>query len=478
MAALLRWIRKALLPTVVLIAALQLSSCGDSRPVAPDTLPPEQVADADMALIDLIHRKTETLAEKLDQALPNNATREHTVRLRLRVAEIVLRAKQEQNAVVRLVQLWFWALAFQTHMDEHASASYPGQDALLRKSAAEMIQGADTIVRKVLPDPGFGELRQNLLEAATHGDAFYSIQADQGSVLSQLWSATKLQSILSLPLAPFNALNGIGEGAKGLDRLSTVGDKLISMLGDYPQILELQFQLLAVQMQNQDVPRQALKDLDDITKTAADAVHVLPEEIRKQIEILVQNTGPQQQMLRELVDRTTAMAEAMRGLIDASQKLLAEVKPLLPPPAAAGTPPVPASKPLDLKELAASLAALQAATHELRGLVNDTASGITSTHLQDRARMADAAVRDNIDHISLRILELLVFATLFAAALIVLVRLVHRPRHVPPGLHPPLPPAPAAPAPPSGAAALPGEAASQAGLPEATPAQGPGTSER
>lgn len=406
-------------PASLLIVPLwcALAGCGDQRPAAPPTLPPEQVAAADTALIDLIQRTTTQLALELDRALPSNATREHTVRLRLRVAEIVLRAKEEPNTIERLVQLWFWVLAFQSHMVDHASQNYPGQEPLLRSRARELADGTDKLVHQVIPDPGFTTLRGDLLKAASRGDAFYSIQPDQGSALDQLMSASHLQSLLSLPLAPFNALNGIGEGAKGLERLSDVGDRLITLLGDYPELLQLQMQLLLVQLQGQDLPRQTVADLDHLTQTAQEAVHELPTQIRTQLEQLLQGTMPEQQSLRAMLAQTAQTAEALHGLIDATQRLVTEVKPLLPPPAPPGTVPA-ASKPFDFKELADSLMALQAATRELRGLVKDTSSSLTSTGLDVRARTADAAVRDHIDRISLRIIEVLLLAFALAAVLI------------------------------------------------------------
>ncbi len=320
---------------------LLIASCGnDSRPDVSTSVPPEQVAQADQALSDLIRRKTDQLADALDKALPNNFTREHTVKLRLRICEVLLRAQQESNAVVRMVQLWFWAIAFHSHIFNHTSGVYVGQDDTLRAAATDICKGADEIVKKVLRDPGYSSLKKDLVAAASKGDAFYSIQPDQGSTFGQLMSATHLQSLLALPLAPFNALNGIGEGAKGLDRLSDVGDKLVALINAYPTMMHLQVQMLMLQIQNQDLPKQIGADLDRLTKTAELAVEVArqtPLEVKNQIESLVKETTPEQKNLNDMLDRATKTADSLRGLIESAQQLLVAVKPLLPPPPASGT---------------------------------------------------------------------------------------------------------------------------------------------
>ncbi len=389
-------------------------------------MPPEQVAQADQALEDLIRRKTDSLASALDKALPNNATREHTVHLRLRICEVLLRADQESNAVVRMVQLWFWAIAFHAHIFEHTSGVFPGQDETLRAAATEICKGADEIVKKVLQDPGYSSLKKDLVAAATKGDAFYSIQPDQGSTFGQIMSATHLQSLLSLPLAPFNALNGIGEGAKGLDRLSDVGDKLVALINAYPTMMHLQVEMLILETQNQDLPRQIGANLERLTTTAEQAIVVArdtPLQVKTQIESLVKETLPEQKNLADLLDRATKMSESLRGLIESSQQLLIAVKPLLPPPPASGTVAQP-SKPFDFQDLQKSLVALQSATHELRGLVDDATKSITSPHLEERAKEANQAVSTHVDQISMRVLRVIGAASLLGAVLIVLHRLL------------------------------------------------------
>lgn len=440
------------------IAATRNGPAGSGQEAA-GQIAPEDLGPTLLAFSRRLEGRIDRAAMDIDKADPRNEIRRYTLRLRIRTAEFVGESLGRSNAVVSMVELWYLTVSMEAYYQTgNGKALFGAHQAIAVDAMRKLREEAEGIVQRVLTPERFAALKKEIVEAVGRGELFAAAQIEKSNILADLLSVSHLQSILSIPLAPFDALNGVSKGSDALHQLADVGSRAVELAARYPRLLSWYVEMMAVEIQEQDAARNALSDLHELSLTAKElgqTAKELPARMRVEAGALLEQSRDAQKTTQGTLDRAQATAEALDraarsldGLVKSVDAFMATFRPPpgSPPPAA----PAPGARPFDIRDYTAAIQATEASAHEIKAAV-DALNNVTSApELEKRLHIVlggtDASVekvndnlRELVDHITVRIAQVVVLLAVAGALILLLHRFFHPRRR-------PDPPAPAPPA--------------------------------
>jgi hypothetical protein len=205
-------------------------------------------------------------------------------------------------------------------------------------------------------------------------------------------SSDVLSSVLSLPLAPFHALEGVDTGAAAIQEFNQTARRFASIVQQLPDQVRGQAQLLLYDVEDRDTVVQGLAAFESLA-ASADRASASLEQLPVSLQQTLDGSKGTVAEARQTVEQARALAPALSqtaaSLQQASAAWLAILGPHQPPGAA------PAERPFDLQQWEDALRVLGTTAGQLRGLAEDldrlSASGAVGPAL-DRAFWHAAAL--------------------------------------------------------------------------------------
>ncbi len=436
----------------VTIASTRGGASGDGSAAA-SQIAPEDLGPTLLAFSRRLEGRIDRAAMDIDKAEPRNEIRRYTLRMRIRTAEFVGESLGRSNAVVSMVELWYLTVSMEAYYQTgNGKTVFAAHQAVAVDAMHKLREEAEGIVQRVLTPERFAALKQEIVEAVGRGELFAAAQIEKSNILADLLSVSHLQSILSIPLAPFDALNGVSKGSDALHQLADVGARAVELAARYPRLLSWYVEMMAVEIQEQDAAKNALSDLHELSLTVKElgqTAKELPARMRVEATALLDQSRDAQKTTQGTLDRAQATAEALDraarsldSLVKSVDAFMATFRPL------PGSPPPPApaqgAHPFDIRDYTTAIQATEASAREIRSAV-DALNNVTSApELEKRLHIVlggtDASVekvngnlRDLVDHITVRIAQVVVLLAV-AGALVLLLHRFFRPRkrHDPP----------------------------------------------
>jgi hypothetical protein len=407
--------RLLLLPVIGLLVAcggprqiVQTTSSNDVKPIEAEELRRAIDGFGERILI-----RTVNLADALDAQASSSQLKRRTLNWRLRTADKVFSAQHQANNLIALIELWVW-----TAMVDHTIQASDSTTALgdlaqqARDMSAQLRAEAANLATRALPPELVARLKTDIDKAIEHGDLFTANAAEQQALFDQFLSASRLESLLKLPLAPFNAFGGVSQGAEAVGKLAITADRAVDVLEKYPQTLQWRMHLIALDLEELDTTRAVVANLRSLDATAK----ALPQTLREQAEILLNTSElPQltaQKTLQEVRLASNSLGDTLHAADETIARLDAFIAGFASPPDA---PPKPPGEPFHIQDYAATAVAVESTLHELRAALAD----LQQPALAARAREATATV---IDQLGLRLAQLIGLATIAGLVLIAAAR--------------------------------------------------------
>lgn len=363
---------------------------------------------------DRVVFRTISVADDLDRSSHDPYILRRTLNWRLRTAQTAFHAQHTPNALVALVELWYWTATTASYLESEKVRQELGERAKpLLEDAIAMRDEADALGARALPPDVHVRLRDDIMHAAAKRELFAADSVESAAVLDQFLSATRLEKILAIPLSPFEAFGSVSQGTEAMGQLAVTADRAIDLAEKYPQILQWRMNLVALDIENLGVVKRLEGQLTTLNATAT----TLPVQLREQATILLNDTQSVQATTQKTLQEARAASESMTALMGATQAAIAELDHFidgLNKPADPKAPPPPPSKPSEPFKITDYTAAAETATvlvKELRGALADLQQPELTTKAQ-------AAADATIDRLTMR--ALLLIGVAFTGGLILI----------------------------------------------------------
>lgn len=422
--------------------------------------------------LDRIRNLTTNTAARIQARKPDNNVRRAILMWQLHVQEVCLDTAYRKNLMVALVQTWYWTVSIDRFatVGKGSDLFGPHQADVVAVAHGLAQEGEALAARYIEPKP-FAALKADIDSAAGTGELFTASNEARNAAMDKFLSATRLESLFSIVMSPFDFMSGVGKSSDSLADLTRIADRAVVMAERYPQLISLHLQMAAIEMQEQQAPTKAFEDFHRLAATGeqlGQTVRDMPAQLRAEAQKLLEAGGPAQADARVTLDKVKDAGAALEKAATAIDQGIRSLDAFVAHAKAgdgkqdAGKDAAP-SHPFDIREFTAAAVAIESLAKELRATIADLERGVSdagvngrltalidgrlatarteSERLLDKARddadqllirtraQADAllikATDDGtalIDHLAKRIAQLLGLATALAVVIVLVVR--------------------------------------------------------
>lgn len=421
-----------LLLALVVAAPLGLVACGGTRTVtvggagSDKKLDPQVLRRTVDAFGDRIVSRTSALAESVDRQITDPEIRRRTLLWRLRAAQAAFSAEHNPNPMVALIGLWYLTSATARQYSSPKLAEELGPMAeKVANFANGLREEADALAARAVPAEVHAKLRADIASSVEGRDLFAVDSVETTALMDQLLSVTRLEKLLAIPLAPFELFSGVGDSGKALNELAITANRAVDLAEKYPQVLQWRMGLLLLDIERLGPIQQAQKDLTRLTDTA----ERLPQELRLQLQILLDESGPAQIEAQRTLQEVTAASASLTAMMQSTHDAIGELDRFIDgmkKPADPSQPPSPPGEPFRITDYAETAKAITATMQELRGAIADLQQPalVAKAQAATEAAVARAQVAADatVDRIAWRAVQVIGVAFLAGLALILVAR--------------------------------------------------------
>ena len=436
---------RPLLTLVVVLGLLSSQAPGKKSAGNSASISEEELRAKVQVMADSFSGQLGSLSLRVSADTADNDIRRAVLFLKMRVITIIEAAVDNPSAMTAYLDLW--SLAFQMEVFFENGMEVENATSALGEFRPEYIKffknihgSFETTAASFLPPES---LKQAILGVDEYVRNF-TIAGEGANVTRISFSDTAvggmLGGVMSLPMAPFRAMEGVGKGGDAAESLVTVANRFTTVVERMPEHIGWQLEMLMLD------GRRDVNELLTQSNEQMAAVQTALEQVQAALKD-VQVIGSQAETVTTSVERTVTALDTSAGSLDTLLKTYKDTMMTLYPPATpeekarlaaekAAQPETP-SKPFDINDYTTALAGLTAASAELKLLlvelqttldgdsferVIEGAGKVTSVALQESTQSVDGI----IDRTFRRALQVLFVAFGLAVVFLILTRWVIR----------------------------------------------------
>jgi hypothetical protein len=439
--------RRYIMPVVVLVlSALLAQGCGpkDVRTLGAGTAPTEgQISKEELReqldnFSELFKATLRQAASDLNERLKTPRAEKTTLQMRARMAQALNAMTEQDDAVVAFIETWALCVRLRVYLQEGEGSSLYGDAQDIAASAAKTLEDEiERIGHVFLKDDVFDATRKNINEFA----AGYPIKGAFSNTIVYATEVKKGESnpfmnVVRIPMSPFRAMEGVDRTATAVQQFRDTAEHFSDIVRELPESSRWQLMLLLYDLQETEMTKSFLGSLERFSESStrlAETSDKLPEQLREQLTIFVDEIDKKQANLQTSLDKAqetsaalTATLEKLDETADSLNTLaggVTETAAAWQAAAEATTKTVQEfakSKESDKPNSSFTLTEYRQAIEQTSQAAADLESLITQINHLAESRAAESL----IDHLTLRLVELVVL--LFALAIlyrIILIRM-------------------------------------------------------
>lgn len=254
-------------------------------------------------------------AEAIVAADPARRTRRLTLLWQTRLVPMVRDALNQDDAVRALLDVWTLCLRMQHYFREgDGRALFGDQQHLAHQAADRCVESIERVASTILSSQMLAGARKAVEDLAREypmrGE--FSGSTVRTAVQQPDHGADILTAIVSAPLAPFRAMEGIDRGADAIRGFTAVAARMNETMRDLPEQTRLQTELLLMEIENLESTRSALASFTEFSQAStrfAVAAERLPEDLRKELILAADDLETRQAGLQQTLSEAREVAD-------------------------------------------------------------------------------------------------------------------------------------------------------------------------
>ena len=346
----------------------------------------------------------------------------------------------------RIAFVDLWSLTEQVRLDattDETTQVFGPSAELLEEKMAQLNRQIRRIAGTFLTDQQIGDTERSIEAFAADseiGERFFAYHRtkDGGEELGSF-----LTGMVQQPLSALNPFGGVSETAVAIHEVAGSADRMRDVIAKMPDDLRWQWELIFHDLRNSPELQRSLTSVESITNTSKEFALIareMPAEIRGEVEALLTEAGEAQVELRATLGEVQATLDQVQPLLESTEEVTisltaagnalektfialdATMVTILGTPeareaAAAKHDPNEKSEPFRILDYAETADSLTRAAEELRGVLNEIQGLTGGEKMQEIATTVDRTTTTAVDHIVLRIGQLILAATACALLL-------------------------------------------------------------
>lgn len=345
--------------------------------------------------LDRMRTLVSNTAIRIQAKRPDNKVRRVCLLWQIQTNEVCLDIVNRGNTMVALVQTWYWTVAMERFISVGEGQDLFGEhQEMARATAMNLRQECETFAARFLDPKPYEALKADIDSTAGKGELFTSTSQQRNDTLDRILSATRIESLFNIVLSPFDAMSGVGKTGDSLEEMTRVANRAVLLAERYPQLIGLNLQMAAIEMQEQEAPAKAFEDFHSMARTGeqlSETLRAMPEKLRQETQALLAQSGPAQADARATLDKVHEAGLALEKAASAIDQGLKSLDTFVAHAAALGHDAQAGaqstdkpSPPFDIKDYATTAAAVESLAKELRATIADLERGLGDAGVNGR----------------------------------------------------------------------------------------------
>jgi methyl-accepting chemotaxis protein len=266
-----------------------------------------------------------TAMVEIEEFMPDVRTRNTTLRLRVRIPEALHTMLEHQDPIIAFIETWGLCLRTTQYFESGAGSRFFGehQDIIIR-AAKDIETEMERIGQLFLNENMFNETRSNIrtFAGANQIKDTYTNAVVYATAIKQDQPNPFVETI-SLPLAPFRAMEGVDRGAVAINRFTDTAQNFTDIVERLPETTKWQMQLLFYDLEETDTIKSFVESTQKISDSSVKLVQTtenLPQRIREEATILIQEIDEKQQNIKTTLQQAETTAVAVESALQNSVK--------------------------------------------------------------------------------------------------------------------------------------------------------------
>jgi hypothetical protein len=228
---------------------------------------------------------------------------------------------QQDDAVVSFIDTWALCARLRIYFEDGDGSKIYGENQAIAVDAARRIESRVQEIGKLfLSESAFQTTRKNINEFARANPikanfSNVAVYADEVKVGGQ----NPFEKIISVPMAPFRGMEGVEHTAVAINRFTDTAGHFSDVVADLPESTRWQLLLFLYEFEESEMAKSFVSSttkLSDSSVRLADSSEKLPQQIREQLGILLNEIDQKQTNLQATLAQADKTAVNVRMAIE------------------------------------------------------------------------------------------------------------------------------------------------------------------
>jgi methyl-accepting chemotaxis protein len=304
----------------------QYSSVKGGTPLTQSFLSKEELKASLNKFEEFFTSNIKQSASEIDRQSTDIKHHKLTLMYRARLTSALHNMLEQDDPLVAFIDVWALSVRLREYLESGQGAELFAGYQEVAVNASKQIEGEiESIARTFLSEVVFEETRNNI-------NSFAGSNPIQGTFSKTMVYATEtrpdrpspFQSVVTLPLAPFRAMEGVDRGAAAIYKFSGTAEKFSDVVEELPESARWQLLLFLYELEEANMTKSFLSSLETISESSkriAETAEKMPEQIRFETSVLLEDIDDRQVNIQTTLDKTASTAKAMEELIQKTDKL-------------------------------------------------------------------------------------------------------------------------------------------------------------
>ena len=384
------------------LCALVLSGCAWLRvptwvPGRSDRLTQEELQEELAKFANYFHVAVTQTADTIQASNAPPAVRKRALLWKLQIVPLVEVAAFEPNPQEAFISLLTLTLTMREYLEEGAGSAALGEHQALAVGVARDLEAElHGIGERFLGEAEMDRVTKEVETFVEHHPVAgqdFAMQAVRRT-LADVEATSVFRSVVSVPLAPFRALEGVGDSATEIRKFNATAREFARIAGRLPEEVRWQVELLLYEIEDRETTKTGLAALQSLS-ASADRFSTSAERLPEDTRALLQDASDTLKRLERVIASARELAVPLRETSAQLQQASASWATILGP--REGEPAKPPGRPFDIREWQSAVREIGTTSQQLQQLLQELRASSQAT---DAALAPVNAALDRVDRVT------------------------------------------------------------------------------
>ena len=325
---------KAVSAAILLPIVMAASGCATDEKQAPNRgtpVPAGQLTQAELreeldTFGEFFRGSITHAADDLDARIPGTRAKKMSLVMRTRLVQAFHAMSERDDPATAFVEIWALCVRLREYLENGAGRSlYVPEQQVVIDAAKNLEAEIERIGRLFLKEDALANTRNDVRKFAVSNPItgvfsnlkVYATEPEKGR-------PNRFVGVLSVPMAPFRAMEGVPETATAIHRLKDTGDRFSDVVEELPESARWQLSLLMYELEETEMAKSFLGSLNTFSQSSAKmatAADELPKRLREELSTVIEQIDEKQKGIGQTLSQAEKTSANFERTLDRAEQV-------------------------------------------------------------------------------------------------------------------------------------------------------------